>query len=544
MIDLQNDRFGSAVFANRAMRRAAGLHKKYGAYVGHDDAGRVHRIGGQSAILLVGGARSLKGSLVIPWLVDGGIGDRNGPHHIIALDMKRQDTVVAAQQVRHGRRCYYFNPRRAAGMPFHRMNPCEHLTPDSATLVADALLFAQNWIPNTDPRAAYFEGMSQKLVMAGAVVEARETGSVTLPKLAERMAGLGTTSEAWLSFEHAISVQPEPQISEIATMLQDLRKKDSDSGGFAGIKNEISRSFSCIADAQIKEALSPPFDLSFRYLTESACPPCMVSIMEDLEFAHTTAPVIRALFTAILTAKRRAPMSARPQFWCLNEIAHFPWPMAESLATISAGFGIRTAYVVQSSQQLETLNKGASRVIPQSCGAQIYIGTRSVDQAAIISRQLGKATIEYDDFAMQERARAGKSKAVMDAVLGDGDVMGAMLAASHQEKLAEHKTKAGRDLRTVDEIINATPMGRAYVFLPGILERPFYANIPRYWQRRDLGGKYLGDPMHSKPGTVEIATRWGQRHRKIITEDAPRAYRDWPQYRDTGQWSYVKGYRP
>ncbi|MEL6577625.1 MAG: type IV secretory system conjugative DNA transfer family protein [Pseudomonadota bacterium] len=541
-IDLEADRFGSAGFADCAMRKRAGLYRRQGAYIGHDAAGRACYAGGQSAILLCGGARSLKGSVVMPWLVDGYLRDGDRLQHIIALDLKRQDTVVASLQVRQGRHGFYYNPRQAAGMPSHRMNPCEHFTPNSATLVADALLFAQNWIPNTDPRAAYFEGMAQKLVTAAIVTETRETGFVTLPTLADRMAGLGGLSEAWLSFEHAISCQPEPQINEVAGQLQELRAKDSDSGGWAGIKNEIARSFSPIMDAQIRAALSAPFDLSFQRLTEDDCPPCMVSIMEDLEFAETTAPVIRAIFTAALIAKRRAPMTARPQFWCLNEIAHFPWPMAESLSTISAGFGIRTAYVVQSSRQLDNLKKGASTVIPQSCGVHIYLGTRSVEQASLISRQLGRTTLAYDDTAAQERARAAGSKAMLDAMMG-GDPFAAALEVAHQDRLAQHKSKMARDLRSPDEVLN-TDMGQAYVFMPGVLEKPFLARIPPYWQRRDLAGAYLGDPFHSKPGTVEIATRWGQRHRTVITEAAPRHLRDWPQYRDSGLWSYVKGYRP
>lgn len=543
MIDFEQHRFGSAGFANFRSRRRAGLYSKQGAYIGHDEAGRACFASGQAAILLCGGARSLKGSVAIPWLVDGYLRGRHGADHIIALDLKRQDTIVGALQVRQGRHCYYFNPREAGGMPSHRMNPCERLIPGSPTLAPDALLFAQNWIPNTDPRAAYFEGMAQKLVAAAIVTEARERGFVTLPNLADRMSGIGSTSEAWLAFEHAISTQPEPQIAEVATMLQEQRKNNSDTGGWAGIKNEIARSFSSIMDAQVRASLSPPFDLSFERLTEPDCPPCMVSIMEDLEFAEaSTAPVIRAIFTAALIAKRRAPMTARPQFWLLNEIAHFPWPMAESLATISAGFGIRTAYVVQSTAQLDNLKKGASRVIPQSCGVQIFLGTREVEQASMISRQMGKFTLAYVDPAARERARAAKSKAMRSAFNG-GDSFAAMTEAAHQDRLGRQKTKMARDLRSPDEVIN-TDMGRAYVFMPGVLDKPFFAKIPEYWKRRDLAGAYLGDPFHSRPGTVEIATRWGQCHRRIITEDAPPTLRDWPQYRDAGQWSFVKGFRP
>jgi len=118
-----------------------------------------------------------------------------------------------------------------------------------------------------------------------------------------------------------------------------------------------------------------------------------------------------------------------------------------------------------------------------------------------------------------------------------------MYLSSHQERLAQQTVKMGRELRGIDEILGEKN-GQAFVFMPGVLEKPAYLTIRPYWQRRDLAGLYLGDPFHSKPGTVEIATLFGQRHRKVLTKRTPRALRDWPQYRESGQWSYVKGYRP
>lgn len=116
--------------------------------------------------------------------------------------------------------------------------------------------------------------------------------------------------------------------------------------------------------------------------------------------------------------------------------------MAEARATISAGFGIRTAYVVQSISQLDNLKKGASQVIPQSCGIHIYLGTRSVEQASLISRQMGKTTLSYDDLAAQERARAARSKAMLEMVNG-GDPLAAMMNAAHQGCLSRKKNQDG-----------------------------------------------------------------------------------------------------
>lgn len=543
MIDFERDRFGSAGFANRAMRRCAGLHKKRGAYIGNDEAGRPYFSAQQSAILLCGGARSGKGNYIIPWLVDGCLNTGGEADHIISMDWKGQNGLIAGQQVPQNRRVYNYNPRGNRGVPSHRMNPHSHLRADSKTLVPDSLLDAQSCIPFTDPRAAYFEGMAQKIVTAASVTLARTRGVVTPPERADKMAGLGSDSEEWLSFEFDISQQPEPEIRQVAQDLRNLRAGKSDTGGFEGIKNEVAKSFVGLMDPQVRADLSPPYDFDFEWLTRDDFPPAMVNIMEDIEFAETSGPIIRSIFTSALIHKRRA-ISSRPQFWCLDEIsACGAWGLAPKLATICAGYNIRTAYVCQSLKQLDALAPNAGEIIANSCGTAVYLGTRSPRQASLISGQLGKFTLNYDDATRQESARAAKSKAIADVFLNGSDPITAMMSAAHQDRMARLKFQMARDLRSVNEVINEAS-DRAYVFLPGVLEKPFYAKVPRYWQRRDLAGRYLGDPFHAKPGTVEIATWLGQRHRAVITEDAPRHLRDWPQYRDSGQWSYVKGFRP
>lgn len=405
------------------------------------------------------------------------------------------------------------------------------------------MLSAASLVPYTAPRAAYFEGQAQRALTAVLVVLVRERGFATLPILADTLAGLGDATEEWLSIEHAISLQPEADIRNVATKLRELRASNSDSGGWEGIKGEIQRNFAFALDPQVRASLSPPFDFDFEWLTSDNHPPVMVSIMEDLDFAGISAPVLRSLFTCALITKKRA-LNARPQFWCLQEVAALaPWPLAETLASTAAGYNIRTAYVVQSTDQLDYLKKGASSVIVNSCGTQIYGGTRSVPQARLISQQLGRISLDYIAPAKFEAARAAKSRALSEMLFSGGDPMSAMMQAAHQSRLAETPEQMGRDLRSVDEVINETA-SRAYVFMPGVLDKPAYLNIPKYWQRRDLAGAYLGDPFHARPGTVEIATWRGQQHRTVITEPCPAHLQDWPQYRDSGMWSYVKGFKP
>ena len=103
MIDMERDRFGSSGFCNARTRRKAKLYEPQGAYIGHDTAGRPCYSDQQSAICIVGGARSLKGSIVQPNFVDGCLKDKQGHHHIVGIDWKGQESVVGALQVRQGR---------------------------------------------------------------------------------------------------------------------------------------------------------------------------------------------------------------------------------------------------------------------------------------------------------------------------------------------------------------------------------------------------------------------------------------------------------
>ncbi|MEO1325020.1 MAG: hypothetical protein AAFV59_18685, partial [Pseudomonadota bacterium] len=205
-----------------------------------------------------GGARVGKGNFIIPWLVDGLLQSDGIAQHIISLDWKGQNGIIAGLQVQQRRHVYSYNPRAMRGAPQHRINPTSHLRADSPSLVADALLSSASWIPMTNPKAAYFEGSAQRILTAATVTLARSNGVVTLPELADKMAGLGSASDEWLSFEYDISTQPEPEIREVAQELREFRASSGDGAGFKGIKGEISRSFTCLMDPQVRDALSPP----------------------------------------------------------------------------------------------------------------------------------------------------------------------------------------------------------------------------------------------------------------------------------------------
>ncbi|MEM5476032.1 type IV secretory system conjugative DNA transfer family protein [Pacificibacter sp. AS14] len=543
MVDLQRSPHGSAGFANALMRKSAGLMKRHGAYIGTDEAGRHHYSSQQSAILVCGGARSLKGSVLIPWLIDGCLNGAFGPMNIVSLDFKFQNGRIAALQARQGRHVVNITPRETTSSSIDVLS---YIDPKSPELIPLAKLFAANWIPfSGGGNAAFFEGSAQRLLEGVIVVLARKNNGVTLPELADVMAGFGDATDDWLDFEYDLSIAPEAEYRKIAQELTRLRDQGSDSGGYSGIKNEIARSFSVMSDPQWRKVLSPPFDFCPSQLTKPDAAPYFVTIAENKDYSETAAPVLRAIFTAFLVYKRRVPAAAsREQFWLLDEIGNVgKWPMAVELATYGPGYGIRPAYIVQSTAQLDNLAPRASTILPNSCGTQIYTGTRSVEQAALINRQLGRVTLDYVDPQNLERAQVAKAKAL--ARYGAGQADAAVVAAelAEQEHMARQYRPMARDLRNVDEIINEAN-GKAFVFLPGVLEKPAYLTIRPYWERRDLAGAAMPDPFHAKDlSQINVPTRFGMRRRPIVTERVRPEYAHLYQYQ-SGYWSYVKGYRP
>lgn len=542
MIDCEQYRHGSAGLADERMLAQAGLYSaQSGLYLGHSlTSNRELRSDQQAALLLVGGARSFKSNHIIRWLVDGHYND-----HIMNMDWKAQNGPIAQLQVLQGRRNIYINPRNRGGVPSHRLNPVSYMRGDSPTLIPDCKLFAQNMLPfSGSTNGQIFEATGQRWIEAIAVVLARINGAATLPIMADLSGQVGQLSDYWLGFEGHMASMADPFIQTVVEELKAARESNNpNTGGASGAKVEIAKAFSSLSDPQLREAVSPPYDFDFADMNKPDAPPHFVSVMEAQDYAQTSAPVIRSIYTCNVIYKRRAVGTSRRQLWVLDEIGSIgSWPMAVDLATYGAGDGIRPVFITQSYAQLSRLAPQAEKIIPNSCGTQIYKGIRDSYEARRISAMLGTQTIEVEDFHTNERARLENEQAVLQVLSGQIDPVQAGFEMAQRDSMLNHQTKAPRPVMTPDEITNMKN-GQALVFMPGVLERPALVHVPNYWQCRQLTGRFMRDPYISPRGKVEVSTRLGQRFKPIITEPVPSALADWPQYR-SGYWSYVKGYRP
>lgn len=540
-IDYDTHRYGYAKFGSSETAQEAGLHNaETGLFLGFDDKRLICRSSQQAAVLLMGGARSGKGNHIIPWLVDGSMDS-----HVISMDWKGQNGAISQLQHNPSARVINWAPR-GTSFPSHKINPLSYLRADSETLVADAKLFTQSWIPFTGSKdGEFFQANAQRYLEAITVFYAEAFSEVDLPGLSDIAVIFGTDVDLWVKFETSMRTKSKYQfIRAIGEELATLRKSDNPTaGGMAGIKGEILKQFSCMSDPQLREVLSPPFDFGFAELVETNAPRTQVNFMESMEFSQSSGPVVKAMYTSALIYKRRTRHS-RDQVWLLDEIGNIgSWPLALELGTYGPGYGIRPIYCVQSTQQLDNLAPRAASIIPNSCGTQIYKGVRDYNEAQRLSNMLGTMTLQVTDVLRDMELNEEVADLSAKIGSGDEDALTVMQTLEYVKTKLGTKTPLMRSLLTASEILNLHEHD-CIVFMPGKLRAPMLLKAPPYWTRADLVGRYLGDPFHDKDGTVSIANgKGGSRTARVVTEDVPPKRKTLPQYRE-GRWSFVAGYRP
>lgn len=545
MFDYQEHRYGYAGLGTPDDAADARLRDYRGLFSGCDALRPLHNNLGTS-VFINGGAGSGKGSVLAPMLIDGAY-----TGHIISQDFKGQNGAVSALQVWQGRHVYNFSPRQPGGV---RINPLSPLKGDSPTLVPDTLDWAKNtWIPHKgSSNGEFFENMAQRFLVSSAVTYTELTGQADLPGLADLMNKFGSESDEWLGFEYHMTQSRHPFVRDMALELQQSRESNGkDTGGFQGSLGEVRNSFDCMADPQLREAVSPPYDFDVAELARPGGPPILLNIQEELHLSPVSNPVIRSIFQTATIEKRRV-RGGRRIVYLMDEIGNVsdPWPLPGQLATNGRSDGIICVFVTQATKQLDHLQPNGASVIPNSCGAQLYLGTRSHDEAEVISKSLGEMTLEVEDFQTNESARHELMELSRAEFSGYANPFENYERRRHLQRMATHQTKMARRVLTATEIMNL-PAGTGILFMPGVLRFPMLVQIPNYWQRADLAGLFMPDPYHvRRPGFIDVCTgydRFGRprmQARRIIRERCPPSVAHWPQYREAGEWAYVEGFRP
>lgn len=469
--------------------------------------------------------------------------------HALFLDMKGEIYCVARLQVSAAKHLYAWNPNGLHGIPSCRINPVAHLRADSPELVARAKAFVLSWYPLSGGGSArFFEISCQDVLEALSVTLADNTGVLTLPDLHYAVNLLGQiTSDAWLEIEAMLATSRFAHIRRVGAQLALYRQDiagggDGNVGGLRGVITECFAAVSCLNDPQLRATLSPPFDLSFEELCQPGAHPTHLHLilLEDMVEAYN--PVLRTMLEGLMSAKARQPFGPKMVAY-LDEVAQLGHaPIVRKMLTLGAGLNLRPVLFLQAVAQLDKIDRISRDVLLGSMSTKIYMQVDDNNTARMISDALGTSTQEYDDIPAQQAA-ALKSKELAGKILALDSTEETHREYAHYAQLSNHRSKIARPLLTPSEVLGQ-PRGSMIGFIDG-LDHPVKLQGIDYFLNPKLNGHWMPNPYHPPVDSVRLhGGFFGPRKHRVIKETVPPRYADWPQYRESGEWDFIDGFRP
>jgi type IV secretion system protein VirD4 len=260
------------------------------------------------------------------------------------------------------------------------------------------------------------------------------------------------------------------------------------------------------------------------------------------------APIIRVMFTSAMLFKERKPQAANVLLVVdeAGQLGKFE-AMLRSV-TFGRGAGI-TAWTF--SQDIGQISRNFDRHAVQtflgSAQYRILFGARDYETAKLFSDMCGFETLSYDDTLRQGEARQRKRKIAQDVFLGHADPMEAGQQMAHLDMASSHRTKQQRRLISPDEVMTMRE-DEQLILVSGLNLPPIRAQKYPYFSRaarKDMAGKYLDTPYHLPPegkeGCVRVHHWYGARWHRIVREDVPAVFREFPQYKG-GSWERLEGF--
>lgn len=534
--DNASNRFGSTRFANFRELEDAKLFEQYphSIYLGVFDGKPVYFHGPAGATISAGARSGKLRDLLIFNLLSG-----TCLNSMVVLDPKAEGAYIAQDQTPDGKFIATWNPTGWHGLPQDRINFLGHITLDSPTLVSDIKVLWQNLVPIGGAQTEkYFPERGQEFGEAFSLAITEMEGVLSFPSLYKAINLVPSESEDWLDFAFHMSRSQFPVVRRVEAEIAASRKDTGN--GFRGIVGELMRAVACLSDPLLMASVSPPYTMKMEDLVASdqawqlyLCPPA--------EFISGWSAVIKAAFVSAMLVKSRAPAANRITFF-IDECGQLGgeaggFPLIPRLFTYGAGIGCVPVIFLQSNAQMNGLAPGAKDLILSSAGASVMFALRGDwESCQDCSRRMGAQTLAYDDTMAQERAVHARNQAIQSLISG-GDPLQAGFALSHHGFAETHQTKIRRELRTPDEIMNMRS-DRAYLFHEDV-EYPIELERRPYYAQRSLAGKFHPHPAMPPLDRVTVATRWGKRTRRVITEPVPARFAHYPQYRN-GTWSRVE----
>ena len=537
-------RFGSADWASSRDLRRAKMFKRPGLQIGYwgpPTNARPLYIDSDAPLITFGGAGSGKLRDLLAYVVCNTPGER-----MVILDPRNELAAISMHV--HGPRgehgyCWrpVENPNGAGGLPRHACNPLSILRADSPYFHGDCAFIAEALVPpKPGAHEPFFNQRAQDWIGAIIKHDVESNGWTSLPRIARIVNMIEGDVAAWATLLESMMSSLFEDVRRAANEM--LTKQQDSQREFGSVMGETYSHLKFLDDPSIRRWLEDDgdgFDLSIL------CDPDTVSkvyLNVPAEYLGLWSPVIRLFFTVAMLQKSRRPDAPR-----VNLIADEAGQLGRFDAllrsfTYGRGAGIRAWALFQSIGQV-TRNFGPSGPQDFIASAQVrqFVGVRDYQTAKLVSDMLGNETLHYPDPAQQREAARRRAGLAANVLAGD-DPFACAADLHHHDWRAAYCDVQSRRLMTPEEVL-ALPEDRQILFISGMNLKPVLAAKYPYFTRREMAGLYLGNPFHPPVNAVRVATRWGMRSRRVITEPVPEKLASFPQYQ-AGTWSYVEGYRP
>lgn len=535
MIDCEEEPYGSARWCSEAEAIRAGLMRWRGLPFGYFGR-RLLCLDADAPGLLCAGSGSGK---CRDFLAEAIL--RSADSNQLIIDPKGElASITIGNFLRHKAYAYCFNPYGLHALPHHRVNPLDILRLHDPRFYADCRFIAQNLIVlSGSANGQYFELGARVILESLLVVLVEQNGAVDFADLFNAINSLMDNPTLWEWLLKSMEQSTYPSVRRTGGELR-IKQKDAPKE-FYGIYSTLTQCVSFLGDPRILSSLEHP-DFSLGDLCLEDGHPRTVFLNAPAEYAQILAPLNRVMISVTMLYKSRKPQAPRVTLICdeAGQLGRFEALM--SAITYGRGAGLRVIAVFQDIGQIvRNYDEASLQGFIGSSQLRAFFGVRDYKTAKLISDMLGSQSLRYDNKAQQEEARRKQWDAFQRFMRGE-DPFASGYDFSHFGNAAHNRSKMQRPLMTPDEIM-AMPEDRAIAFVSGLDLPPIYINKYPYYERKDLRGLWLPNPMHPPIDRVTLPGFWGTRTVRVLTEDVPAHLASFPQHQ-SGTVSYVEGFRP
>jgi type IV secretion system protein VirD4 len=375
---LGSARFGSSRDVQALASNSGGL------IVGRSRKGELLRYDGEAHLLTIAPTRSGKGiGTIIPNLL-------TARRSVVCIDPKGENARATGRHRETLGPVYYLDPFEQSGRPSARYNPLDRLAPDSLDLAEDAMTLADALVFDEAQSDPHWNEEAKSL-LAGLILYTvchDEPELRTIPTVREYLTLAPPDFAALLEVMQA-SKAAHGLIARAAN--RHLSKSDREA---AGVLSSAQRHTHFLDSPRIANVMGGS-DFNFADLKERNATVFLILPPDRLD---TYARWLRLLLAQSLSQMARSPARPeRPVLFLLDEFAALGklQPIERAMG-LMAGYGLQLWPILQDIHQLRSLYSERAGTFLSNAGVLQAFGVNDYETAEMLSKTMGKSTIEYE----------------------------------------------------------------------------------------------------------------------------------------------------